>query len=182
MSTSTGALTYYLTNFSQNCMKMKKFWLRGGCAPLAPQLHLPLTMCIPRTDYNVYILPKTCEVRREGNVFSHVCLSLSSWGGSLSHDALGQAGRRLLRSCRGDRLPLNQGSWGPLPLTKVGGLQSVNRNKVHGYQGCQVPPPPHHQRTRKSSCVKMHEAHHPLDNSEQIAIRPQCGQTKKLKI
>ena len=30
-----GPPTYYLTNFPQNCIKMNKFWPRGG-RPLAP--------------------------------------------------------------------------------------------------------------------------------------------------
>ena len=29
-----GAPTYYLPNFSRNCMKMKKFWPRGGGGPV----------------------------------------------------------------------------------------------------------------------------------------------------
>ena len=38
-----GAPTYYLVNFPENCMKIKKCWVRGGAGPLR-LLDLPMVM------------------------------------------------------------------------------------------------------------------------------------------
>ena len=67
-----GAPTYYLANFSQNCMKMKKFWAGGG-ASLASPLDPPLLHQEPGTGSDLLSpivpvpipvalpVPKQCE-------------------------------------------------------------------------------------------------------------------------
>ena len=63
-----GMPTCYVTIFSQNFMKIKKFWPRGSRVPCAPPLDLPMVILM----YGMIIYQKInpCETRSK---LSHFC-------------------------------------------------------------------------------------------------------------